>query len=84
MSAPPDEHEVRVLAALQRGAALVMHRRGERGPYYTLGGRRLSVTLLKALEARRWIAREGGPDRAAVTYALTAEGEAALAARRAT
>lgn len=53
------------------------HVRPDRGPYYTLAGRRLSVVLLGELEARRLIAR-AGRDRAA--YHLTPLGEQVLAA----
>ena len=65
----------RVLRALREGAELAMHaRQTGRGPYYTLGGRRLSVVTLKALEERRFIRREGRG-----VYLLTPLGEAALA-----
>lgn len=73
--------QVRVLTALSEGAPLLLHRRGERGPYYTLQGRRLSVILLKELEALRLIERENGPERAVVAYALTPEGRSALSAQ---
>ncbi|MFB9991324.1 hypothetical protein ACFFLM_04935 [Deinococcus oregonensis] len=75
--------QARVLGALQEGALLLMHRRGERGPYYTLQGRRLSVTLLKELEALRLIEQEaGGTGRAVVAYGLTPAGRHALEAQR--
>ncbi|ADV67980.1 hypothetical protein [Deinococcus maricopensis] len=72
--------QARVLQALQDGAALTMHARGDRGPYYTLNGRRLSMPLVKSLEANRWIEREGAGRGAASAYQLTAEGESALQA----
>lgn len=71
--------EARVLRALREGAELAMHRRQTgRGPYYTLGGRRLSVVTFKALESRKLITREGGAQAKAV-YTLTPAGEATLA-----
>lgn len=78
----PDAH-LRVLKALDSGAELVTHRRTTRGPYYTLGGRRLSLLLVKELEARQLIAREGhGPGRVQAHYALTPAGEALLTTAR--
>lgn len=73
------EHQVRVLKALRAGGLLVMHTRGERGPYYTLDGRWLSVTLVKGLEAARLIQREGSSGRVVASYQLTPAGESALA-----
>ncbi|THF70393.1 hypothetical protein E7T06_07980 [Deinococcus sp. Arct2-2] len=69
---------IRVLSALQEGAPLLLHRRGDRGPYYTLQGRRLSVVLLKDLETLRLIERESGTERAVVAYALTSAGRSTL------
>lgn len=78
MSVKPSAHQIRVMTALRAGGTLAMHSRGERGPYYTLNGRRLSVTLVKNLEAARWITREGGASRAVAAYLLTPEGESVL------
>jgi len=78
----PGAH-LRVLEALYSGAELVMHRRPTRGPYYTLGGRRLSMLLLKELEGRKLIAREGsGQGQEQTHYVLTPAGEAVLAGRK--
>lgn len=71
--------QARVLRALRDGAALTMHARSERGPFYTLGGRRLSVTLLKDLERLRFVSRSAGVSRTAVAYELTPAGLVALA-----
>ncbi|MBB5232703.1 hypothetical protein [Deinococcus budaensis] len=77
---PLTEPQVRVLRAMQQGAALTAHFRPGRGPFHTLGGRRLGIVLLKELESQRLIARSGeGAGRGAAGYALTAVGEAALA-----
>lgn len=79
----PDAH-LRVLQALRGGAELLMHRRPTRGPYYTLGGRRLSMLLLKELEARNLIAREGsGAGTGPTAYVLTPAGKAVLAGQNA-
>lgn len=75
LSAP----QVRVLRALRDGMALTMYMRSERGPYYTLAGRRLSMTLLKDLERQRYISRSAALSRSAVDYELTPDGQAALA-----
>ncbi|MFC4453890.1 hypothetical protein [Deinococcus sonorensis] len=79
MTQKPTEAQARVLTALRDGAELKSHARGERGPYYTLNGRRLSVTLLKALEGLRWIERQGRPGQPVAAYDLTPSGRAALA-----
>jgi len=73
--------QARVLRAMQTGAELTAHFRPERGPYYTLGGRRLGLVLLKDLEGQRLIARAGeGGGRAAALYTVTDAGAAALEA----
>lgn len=74
------EPQIRLLKALQEGALLLMHSRSDRGPYYTLNGRRLSVILLKELETLRLIQREGASGPAVIAYELTAAGKAALEA----
>lgn len=73
------EAQARVLQAMRAGSELTAHFRAARGPYYTLGGRRLGLVLLKDLEGRRLIARgaAGGAGRAAAPYTLTGAGEAA-------
>ena len=77
---PLTEPQARVLRAMQQGSDLTAHFRPGRGPFYTLGGRRLGIVLLKELEGQRLIARTGeGAGRAAAGYALTAAGEVALA-----
>jgi len=80
--ATPTEAQARVLAALEGGAELRLHGRAERGPYYTLRGRRLPVTLLGALEGAGWIERDT-PTRHTSSYRLTSAGHAALAEWRA-
>ncbi|UBV42155.1 hypothetical protein LAJ19_11015 [Deinococcus taeanensis] len=67
-----------VLRALQEGRALTRHDRAGRGPYYTLGGRRLSMPLVKQLEAQRFIARSGRPGSPVSAYELTPAGTDAL------
>ncbi|WP_045234411.1 hypothetical protein [Deinococcus pimensis] len=83
MTDTPDltEAQARVLAALEGGADLVAHRRDERGPFYTLGGRRLPVTLLKSLEDARLLQRDTARSRAS-GFRLTETGRAALGAWR--
>ncbi|WP_102126135.1 hypothetical protein [Deinococcus planocerae] len=77
----PTQAQARILTALREGAELVIHtRQTGRGPSSTLGGRRLSVVILKELEAQKWIVREGGPGHTRARYALTPAGEATLAA----
>lgn len=71
--------EAKVLRGMREDAELALHlRQTGRGPYYTLGGRRLSVVTFKALEGRKLIARESGGQTKAV-YTLTRAGEEALA-----
>lgn len=78
---PLTETQARVLQAMQQGTELTAHFRPGRGPFYTLGGRRLGIVLLKELEGQRLIARTGeGAGRAAAVYTLTERGEAALIA----
>lgn len=79
MTAGLTDPQARVLGALRDGAALIMHTRRERGAFYTLGGRRLSVTLLKDLELLRYVSRSSGAGRTAVAYELIPGGSAALA-----
>lgn len=77
---PLTDPQARVLQAMQQGADLTAHFRPGRGPFYTLGGRRLGIVLLKELEGQRLIARTGeGAGRAAAVYTLTEVGERALA-----
>ncbi|GGK15239.1 hypothetical protein GCM10008955_05790 [Deinococcus malanensis] len=78
MTSALTEAQARVLSALQGGAALTMHSRSERGPFYMLSGRRLSMTLVKDLERLRYISRSAGMGRSAVAYELTSDGQAAL------
>lgn len=71
--------EAKALRAAREGAELALHlRQTGRGPYYTLGGRRLSVVTFKGLEGRKLIIRVGGGQARAV-YTLTPAGEEALA-----
>lgn len=84
MNVKPTEHQIRVLTALRAGGMLIMHTRGERGPYYTLNGRRLSMTVVKDLEAARWITREGSAGRIIASYQLTSAGGSVLAEWQAT
>lgn len=72
------EAQAHVLQALRDGAELRRHERAERGPYYTLAGRRLSMPLLKALEGRKLVQRSGTAERGTAAYVLTLSGETAL------
>jgi len=72
------EAEVNILRALREGAELTRHLRTERGPYYMLAGRRLSMPLVKRLEAQRLIVRTGQTGGATVPYTLTSAGMDAL------
>ncbi|MFC4637183.1 hypothetical protein [Deinococcus hohokamensis] len=74
------EAQASVLRALQAGAELKRHDRPERGSFYTLAGRRLSMPLLKALESQKLVQSEGAAGRTTASYSLTAAGKAALQA----
>jgi DNA-binding PadR family transcriptional regulator len=70
----------RVLQVLREGAELTRHTRAERGPYYLMQGRRLSMPLVKQLEEQRFIAHVHSRASTTTSYTLTPAGREALEA----
>jgi hypothetical protein len=78
MSRVLTQEEERVLRALRDGAELTRHTRVERGPYYLMQGRRLSMPLVKQLEEKRLIAPGQSRGSTTTSYTLTPAGHGAL------